>query len=58
MKYLLCVQEFMDKNILKNHYIIYHKINAENHFFKAMFKKYNESFMLRKCYRCDEFITS
>ena len=58
MKCLLCVQDFIDKNNLKKHYLNQHRINSKNHFFKALFEKNNEIFSFRKCYRCHDLITS
>ena len=43
---------------MKKHYIREHKINLKNYFFKALFENYDEVFLLKKCYRCDEFIMS
>ena len=58
MKCLLCTHNFQDKILLKNHYIARHKINPTNWFFKALFKKDNDRFFVRKCYRCKQFLTS
>ena len=58
MKCLLCVQDFIDKNDRKKHYLNQHRINAKNHFFNALLKKNNGHFSLQKCYRCDKLITS
>ena len=56
MQCLLCVQDFIDNNDLKKHYLNQHRINAKNQFFNVLFKKNNGNFSLRKCYRCDKLI--
>ena len=58
MKCLLCVQDFIDKNNLKKHYLNQHRINSKNYFLKALFEKDNEIFSFRKCYRYHDLITS
>ena len=54
---LLCILDFKDKNSLQKHYIDKHKINSTNWFFKALFKKVNNGFSVRKCYCCEQFLT-
>ena len=58
MKCLLCTRNFQDKNLLKNHYILKHKTNPNNWFFKALFKKEEDTFFVRKCCQCEQFLTS
>ena len=58
MKCLLCTSNFQEKNSLQNQYIDRHKINSSNWFFKALFKKDNNKFFIKKCYRCEQFLTS
>ena len=58
MKYLLCVQHYIAKDILREYYIIHHKVNVNNYFFKSLFEDYHENFTVRKCDRCKEIIVS
>ena len=60
MKCLLCARNFQDKNLLKNDYIVRHKTDQDNWIFKALFEKDKDKdkFFVRKCYRCEEFLTS
>ena len=58
MKCLLCTRNLHDKNLLKNHYELKHKSDPNNWFFKALFKKNKDIFFVRKCYRCEKFLTS
>ena len=52
MKCLLCSYNG-DK--IKEHYIVYHKINKDNYFFKQLFQKNN--FCIESCcIRCSKFI--
>ena len=57
-KCLLCILAFKDKNSLQKHYIDKHKVNFSNWFFKPLFKKDKGEFYVRKCYRCEQFLTS
>ena len=43
---------------MKKHYVNKHRINSKIYCFEALFEKYDEIFILRNCYRCDDFITS
>ena len=52
MKCLLC--SYNDDRI-KEHYIVYHKINKNNYFFKQLFQK-NNFCIERCCIRCSKFI--
>ena len=56
--FAMCSRFYEKKNDLKKHYLTRDRINAKNYFFKALFKKTNGNFSLRKCYRCDMLITS
>ena len=56
MKCLLCGLEF-DKDIIKDHYINFHKVDANNYFFKKVFSK-NNKVIRQKCLRCNDFITT
>ena len=58
MKCLYCGRSFIDEEVLSQHYVSFHSVNHENYFFKALFQKFEQGFSLRKCYRCDEIITS
>ena len=58
MKCLVCTRNFIDKNDLRKHYVVQHRVNDKNHFFNALFKKNSGNFSIRKCYRCDRLITS
>ena len=59
MKCLLCAKIFIVKNDLKERYINYHRIEANNYFLKNLFREINiENFSVRKCYRCDEITLS
>ena len=39
MKCLLCTRSFVDKNDLRKHYVVQHRVNNKNNFFNAFFKK-------------------
>ena len=52
MKCLLC--NYNGERI-KKHYIVYHKINKNNYFFKQLFQK-NNFCIERSCIRCHKFI--
>ena len=56
MKCLLCSSIFQDKQKLIEHYLTYHNVDQDNWFFKKLFVKDTKDF-LRKCIRCDEFLT-
>ena len=58
MKCLLCTCQFQNKNSLKSHYRLEHKLNPNNWFFRAIFEEDKEDFFLRRCCRCDKFLTS
>ena len=44
MKCLLCVQDFIDKNNLKKHYLNQHRINSKIIFLKHCLKKTTKFF--------------
>ena len=52
MKCLLCSY---NGDRIKEHYIVYHKINKNNYFFKQLFQK-NNFCIERCCIRCSKFI--
>ena len=55
MKCLLCSSKFEDEKGLLEHYIVFHKIDKSNWFFKNLFG-FKNSKILKKCLRCDDFI--
>ena len=56
MKRLLCGLE-TDKESLIKHYIIFHKVDPQNYFFKYLFLVDNET-ICNECCRCGEFIAT
>ena len=57
MKCLLCSSQFEERDKLIEHYISYHNINKNNFFFKCLLQNIENKPHLKKCIRCDEFIT-
>ena len=55
MKCLLCSSKFEDEKGLLEHYILFHKIDESNWFFKNLFGIKNAK-ILKKCLRCEDFI--
>ena len=55
MRCLYCGINFEDTAKLKSHYFSYHRINSDNYFLKRLFEK-NNTFSIKKCYRCDEIL--
>ena len=45
-----------DLENVRKHYLDFHNVDRNNHFFKKLFKKQNKSFSWKKCVRCDEFL--
>ena len=58
MKRLLCNIQPPNQNELREHYNTFHRINANNWFFKNLFKHQNKIFRTRKCLRCEDFIST
>ena len=60
MKCLLCSAETTDQTVLIRHYEKVHSVNTENYFFKGLFKKKDKKkfFFVRKCYRCEQILSS
>ena len=54
MKCLYCDRSFADQQSLKNHYVDFHNIDENNHFFKKLFTR-DDVFVPRKCIRCNYF---
>ena len=54
MKCLCCDQSFANQQSLKNHYVEFHNVDENNHFFRKLFTRDNV-FVPRKCFRCDYF---
>ena len=54
MKCLCCDRSFADQQLLKNHYVDFHKVDENNHFFRKLFT-WDRIFILRKCFHCDYF---
>ena len=57
MKCLLCSSKFQDQQKLIDRYLTYHNVDQNNWFFKKLFVTNNKTF-LKKCIRCDEFVTT
>ena len=58
MKCLLCYFQSNDLKDVKKHYIDFHNVDRNNHFFINLFKKQNDVFHGKKCLRYNEFSTS
>ena len=58
MKCLLCDFELNDLESVRKHYLDFHNVNWNNHFFKKLYKKQNNVFHGKKCVRCNEFLPS
>ena len=58
MRCLLCSAIFNTNEELIQHYVSYHRVDANNRFFQKLFEQTNNSAILRKCLRCDDFITT
>ena len=52
----LCSANFNNDEILREHYIEYHKINKDNKFFQNLFQPSKKGFIFRKCFRCGYFL--
>ena len=58
MRCLLCSAIFNTNEELIQYFFSYHRVDANNRFFQKLFQKTNNSAILRKCLRCDDFITT
>ena len=59
MKCLLCNLPFETSNGLKDHYINFYKVERNNYFFKKNFLvSWRIKLYVKKCFRCDEFVTT
>ena len=54
MKCLCCDCSFANQHSLKNHYLDFHNVDENNHFFRKLFTKDNV-FVPRKYFRRDHF---
>ena len=54
MKCLCCGQSFVDHPSLKDHYVTFHNVDKNNHFFQKLFTR-NNVFVPRKCFRWEYF---
>ena len=57
MKCLLYSSAFENREDLLRHYIDYHNVDENNWFFQKLFQIPNKS-ILKRCIRCDEFLTT
>ena len=54
---LLCNQKFINKEILKDHYVNLHKVDKSNEFFKNLMRQKKKKVVYkRNCSICDEFV--
>ena len=57
MKFLLCNFKNSNLDYLKKHYIDFHQVDSENHFFRKLFEEGQSNvFHGKKCIRCKEFL--
>ena len=49
---------FHNNKELIQHYVSHHRVDANNTFFQKIFQLTNNMSILRKCSRCDDFITT
>ena len=56
MKCLLCNFKANDSENVRKHYLDFHNVDQNNHFFKKLFKKQNNVLHGKKCIICDEFL--
>ena len=52
MKCLYCDRSLADQQSLENHYVDFHNLDENNHFFRKLFTR-NNVFVPRKCFHCD-----
>ena len=55
MKRLLCNQKFNQDDQVKQHYINFHNVDPNNHFFLKLFKPTKQKIVCQKCLCCDDF---
>ena len=55
MKRLLCNQKFNQDDQVKQHYINFHNVNPNNHFFLKLFKPTKQKIVCQKCLCSDDF---
>ena len=58
MRCLLCSAIFNTDEELIQNYVSYHRVDANNRFFQKLIQQTNNSALLRKCLRCNDFITT
>ena len=58
MRCLLSSAVFDNNKELIQHYVFYHRVDANNRFSQKLFQPTNNMSILRKCLRCDDFITT
>ena len=58
MGYLLCFAIFNTDKELIQHCVSYHRVDVNNRFYQKLFQQTNNSTILRKCLRCNDFITT
>ena len=57
MRCLSCSAIFNTDVGLIQHYVSYHRVDANNIFFLKLFQQTNNPMILHKCLRCNDFIT-
>ena len=58
MKCLLCSSICDNEEVLIEHYIYYHDVDANNRFFQKLFQQSRNCSIFCKCLRCDDFLTT
>ena len=58
MRCLLCSAIFNTDKELIQHYVSYHRVDANNRFFQKLFQQTKNSMTLHKCLRWNDFITT
>ena len=56
MEYLLCNFKSNELIEVTNHYIIFHKVDLKNEFFKKIFQEGKNVFHKKRCVICQEFL--
>ena len=54
MKCLCCDRSFADQESVKNHYVDFHNVDENNHFFRKLFMR-DDTFAPRKYFHYDHF---
>ena len=54
MKCLCCHQSFANQQLVKHHYLEFHNVDENKHFFRKLFTRDNV-FVPRKCFHCNYF---